>query len=71
MYFVLDISYFSYFHVCIFNKNYAVLKNQKTMPQIKGKQQGVPNWHPLKANRVNRHLDYKCLKIKSRVIFHN
>ena len=23
------------------------------MPQIKGKLQGVPNWHPLEANRVN------------------
>ena len=26
----------------------------KTMPQIKGKQQGVPNWHPLKGNRVKK-----------------
>ena len=24
----------------------------KTMPQIKGKQQGVSNWDPLKGNRV-------------------
>ena len=24
------------------------------MPQIKRKQQGVPKWHPLKGNRVNK-----------------
>ena len=24
----------------------------KTMPQIKGKRQGVPNWYPLNGNRV-------------------
>ena len=24
----------------------------ETMPQMKGKLQGVPNWHPLEGNRV-------------------
>ena len=30
----------------------------KTMPQINGKQQGAPNWHSLKGNKVN--LLMKC-----------